>query len=156
MGYEAIIDAADLPMAGAWNWKAQIDYRKDGSIRAVYAYRNSSVKEGAGKSIALHREVLSASPDLDVDHIDSDGLNNRRSNLRFVTKAQNVCNQRRRIDNTSGAKGVTWDKRKCKWRACIKLDGVQRELGRFVSFDDAAAAYATASQKIHGEFGRVS
>lgn len=84
-----------------------------------------------------------AAPDgLDVDHIDGDGLNNQRSNLRVVTRRQNLRNQRRKAANaTSQFLGVCWDRSRQRWIASI--DG--RHIGRFYDEDTAARAYDRAA-----------
>jgi hypothetical protein len=92
---------------------------------------------------------------MEVDHIDGDGLNNTRSNLRVVTKTQNMQNRRINKNNTSGHKGVAWDKESQKWMAYISSHGVRRNLGRFETPEQAAAAYLKGSLELHGEFGRT-
>jgi len=79
-------------------------------------------------------------------------LLNTRANLRIATNAQNQHNSRQRSDNTSGTKGVSWYKRDRKWQAKIKVDRKLYHLGFFSRIEDAAAAYARASQELHGEF----
>jgi len=98
---------------------------------------------------------MDAPSNLEVDHRDCDGLNNRRSNLRLATMVQNMLNQGCRRDNASGFKGVTWDKGRSKWRAQIALNKKRHYLGLFDEPEAAHAAYAEASVKFHGEFGRV-
>lgn len=90
-----------------------------------------------------------------VDHIDGNGLNNRRSNLRLVTNAQNQQNSRMRIDNASGYKGVSLDVRRGRWRACIRIDRKNLHLGMFDTPELAHEAYCEAAIKYHGEFARL-
>ena len=87
-----------------------------------------------------------------VDHIDSDGLNNQRYNLRVCTNAQNVQNQRIMRGGTSRFKGVCWDMVNKKWRAKLGMNGKTFELGRFKVEADAASAYDDAAEKYFGEF----
>lgn len=157
-GYEAIIDAADVPLLAGFNWCAQEDYRKDGTLLAVYAVRAAPAPDGPYRQIKLrmHRVICAAADGLEVDHRDSNGLNNRRCNLRVATKAQNLANQRTRPDNSSGAKGVTFHKATGKWQPQIMVNGSRVYLGLFVSVEEAAAAYAKASAELHGEFGRTA
>jgi hypothetical protein len=147
-GYTAVIDAADAPLVGQYNWCAEVQ------SRAVYARRTdrSGVKQ---RSVLMHRVLMGAPNGLEVDHIDGNGLNNRRDNLRTATKAQNVRNQRTRSDNTSGLKGVSWDGRNSKWKAQIKFNGKRHHLGRHNTPEQAYAAYCAASSRLHGEFGRT-
>jgi AP2 domain/HNH endonuclease len=153
-GYEAIIDAADVPLVNGCNWQAHEKKRGDGSIYTVYAVR---FFEGDGKrtSKRLHR-VLLGDGALHVDHIDGDGLNNRRCNLRAATRSQNMHNQRVRRDNASGFKGVHLDKRTSMWTAQIASGGKRKRLGSYGSPEEAHAAYVLASARLHGEFGRVA
>lgn len=154
-GYEAIIDAADAHLVDGLDWTALVSKRRDGTTRTVYAYRNNYVAPGKSKMALLHRVIMGARDGLQVDHRDGDGLNCKRVNLRIATGSQNNCNQRKGVANTSGCKGVTWDKANQKWRAEIRVDGKRTNLGRHKCLAAAAIAYAKASRALHGEFGRV-
>ena len=148
-GYVAVIDAADVPLVEGFNWCADV------RPSAVYAARGK-MKNGRMKIIRLHR-VLMGDPDgLEIDHVDGNGLNNTRANLRTAIHSENLRNQNVRINNASGFKGVSWDKSRCKWQAHIGLDFKRISLGRFETKEEAAAAYAKASAAMHGEFGRAS
>jgi len=149
-GYEAVIEVADVPLVDAWNWYANVRYRRDGTIRTIYAARKTT-----NKHLFLHRIILSPRDGVDVDHIDGSGLNNRRTNLRHATKRQNQHNSTKRCDNTSGFKGVSLCAVGGNWRARIKINGKEMSLGCFDTPEEAAAAYAEASAKYHGEFGRT-
>lgn len=89
-----------------------------------------------------------------IDHIDGNFHNNRFGNLRLATKGQNQCNQKVRIDNTSGAKGVIWDENRSKWRAQIQVKGKRLFLGRYKTKEEASTAYQKAALKHHGNFAR--
>lgn len=89
-----------------------------------------------------------------IDHQNGIGSDNRWTNLRSCNQSQNAANARRRVDNTSGAKGV-W-RHKGLWRARLKADGQIRYLGLFRTRDEAAAAYAEAAKLHCGEFVRLS
>lgn len=91
-----------------------------------------------------------------VDHIDGDKTNNRISNLRLATTSQNVHSQRIRRNNTSGYKGVTFNRSANKWVAQIKINRKQKYLGLFTSPIDAHSAYSHAAKKYFGEFARTS
>jgi hypothetical protein len=155
LGYTAVIDAEDLHIVEGWNWAAQPNRRKDGTVLSVYAARQRVLPDGRNRWLLLHRAILNPDDHLCCDHIDGDGLNNRRSNLRIVTKAQNNINRRRRVTNTSGVKGVSYDKQSGKWAANIGINGKNHWLGRFDTKELAAAAYAEASARLHKEFGRL-
>lgn len=93
----------------------------------------------------------------EVDHIDNNGpkTDNRICNLRAATKSQNRYNVGIRSDNTSGFKGVSFDNTAKKYRARIYIDGKETFLGNYHTPEEAAAAYAEASEKYHGEYGRL-
>lgn len=152
-GYVAIIDAADAPLVDGVNWAAWVARKRDGSIRSVYAIRTCAHSNPT--SIYLHRVIMGEPSHLDVDHIDGDGLNNRRANLRLATTAQNQHNSRLAIDNTSGFKGVYWSADKRKWRARISDKGHRHHLGFFGCPTAAAISYVKASAALHGQFGRI-
>lgn len=147
-GYEAIIDAEDVPLVDGCNWFALV------KPNTVYAVRSKHFG-GERRASKMHRVLLACAPGLEVDHADGNGLNNRRDNLRPATIPQNRRNAKMRSDNSSGKKGVNWDAQARKWRARIMVDGKSRFLGVFRDLDDAAKAYAKASAELHGLFGRI-
>jgi hypothetical protein len=156
-GYEAIIDADDAHLAEGFIWFASVKLKSDGTISSVYACRETSRRNGAlRKSVFLHRVIAETPDGFQTDHIDGNGLNNRRANLRLATPAQNQHNQRTSIRNTSGVKGVCWDKRIEKWKAQITINGMRKWLGNYDSIDAAANSYAEASANLHPRFGRLS
>lgn len=90
--------------------------------------------------------------ELQVDHINHNGLDNRRANLRNVTRIQNQRNQLPQIGGTSQYKGVCWDKANRKWMAQFTIRGRRYYLGRFISEIEAGKAYDRAARKHFGEF----
>lgn len=87
-----------------------------------------------------------------IDHINGNGLDNRRSNLREATNSQNQCNRGRPKTNKSGYKGVSWSKDKNKWQATIYKNGKQFNLGRSKNIKNVVLAYRLAARELHGEF----
>jgi hypothetical protein len=87
-----------------------------------------------------------------VDHINGDGLDNQRCNLRLATHSENLRNRGYTKKNTSRYKGVTWYKPYKKWRAQIKTDHKMKNLGYFDIPEEAAEAYNEAAKKYHGSF----
>lgn len=90
-----------------------------------------------------------------IDHIDGNPLNNMPENMRPASKSENACNIGITNQNTSGHKGVTYNKRRGKWCASIKKNGVKTDLGFFDDVNEAGAAYAAAAPEHHGEFART-
>ena len=90
-----------------------------------------------------------------IDHRDGNSLNNRWSNLRLATLSQNNANRRRPRHNTSGFKGVSFDRQNGKWSATICREGHKTYLGRFETPQAAHKAYVKAARKLFGEFVRT-
>lgn len=146
-GCEAIIDVSDVGLVSEFNWYT----RK--SRKTMYAAKNIY---GSRSSIGLHRFLLGDPKGLEVDHIDMNGLNNRRENLRVATRKQNAANTKTPKNNTSGYKGVSWSNGAKKWAAQICVDGKNIKLGTFSDPKDAYLAYCDAVCRYRGEFGRTS
>lgn len=142
----AVVDPVDYEYLSQWSWHRQSrDYAARWDVRRlVYMHQVVAIRSGHQVS------------GMEVDHVDLDHLNNRRGNLRVTTRAQNAKNQGLLSNNTSGYKGVSWDKRRGKWRVHIDSDGVQYDLGRFEGKVEAARAYNRAALKYHGEFARLN
>lgn len=108
-------------------------------------------------NLPLHRFIMNAVDGEFVDHREpSATLDNRKSNLRKCTKAENTRNQRMHRDNRSGFKGVTFCKKTGRWRALICANYKVHHLGRFDTPELAHAAYCKAADDLHGEFARTS
>lgn len=102
----------------------------------------------------MHREIVGTPEGMDTDHINGDKLDNRRSNLRICTHAQNGANRGPQKNGSSGYKGVSYHCK--KWRVQICINGKTKRLGGFNSLLDAAKAYDKAARKYHGEFARTN
>jgi hypothetical protein len=135
-GKYATVDIADYAMLMQWNWQAACN-------RSIwYAVRTVDTNV-----LGMHSFLLGTKK---VDHQDHDGLNNRRSNLRPATSAQNSRNAKLRRDSTTGFKGVTVDRGKSRSR--ITVDGSTISLGYYSEPEMAARAYDEAAKNLHGEF----
>lgn len=150
-GYVALIDAADVPLVDGVCWQALV------GPKTVYAMRMGPRPQRKG--ILMHRVLMGDPEGLEIDHIDGNGLNNRRrgkaKNLRIASQAENRQNSCIRRHNTSGLKGVSFHKPLGKWRAQIAKDGKNMHIGLFGCITAAHLAYAKASAKLHGEYGRL-
>ena len=88
-----------------------------------------------------------------IDHIDGDKANNKINNLRLASNAQNCMNRvNLSINNTSGVRGVCWDKFYKKWRGVIMINGEQKHLGYFINIEDAIKVRKEAEIKYFGDF----
>lgn len=105
-----------------------------------------------GTTEYLHRDVVSARGAVIVDHVNRDGLDNRRVNLRLTNKQGNSANRGLQKNNTSGFRGVRKQSRANTWTAEIQVDGCRRYLGSFRTAAEAAHAYDAAAAEAFGEF----
>ena len=148
-GMFALVDEADFAWLNQWNWCAKEGWN------TFYAKR----KDGAGRIVDMHRVIaglVAAERSLKTDHRNGNGLDNRRRNLRTCTNAENGQNQRKHCDNTSGFKGVSFDKSRCLWAARVRVAGVDRHLGRFATAIAAARAYDAAAARFHGSVAKLN
>lgn len=134
---------------------SQVRWFADRKANHTYAARyNCQVKPK--KWVMMHRLLIQAPDDMQVDHIDGNGLNNKRANLRLVTMAENAQNARLRKDNKCGFRGVHYDTHIRWWRARIGYGGKFFHLGIFHSAEEAAQAYDDAARTFHGEYARLN
>lgn len=103
---------------------------------------------------AIHHGIDYTSLPALIDHIDCNALNNRPDNLRAASPRQSQYNKRISINNTLGAKGIAVCDTTGKWRAQIRVNDVNTQLGTFETKEEAAAAYRGAAMVLHGEFFR--
>lgn len=112
-----------------------------------YAMRSKNMPDDRRKTVSMHREILGTRLDQEVDHINRNRLDNRRSNLRVLGHSANLHN--RGAYGSSGVAGVSWDKRKKKWRAEIGRNGKRAWLGYHDTKAAAEREYRLASAKIY-------
>ena len=148
-GKEALVDDQDYDHLMQWKWFFSGGYAR----RSTYPY-------GRGRPIqvAMHKEV-SQRKGLrckEVDHIDRNGLNNTRGNLRPATRRQQAMNRGLRKDDTSGYKGVCWHQKTGKWAASIMHNGRREHMATFVDPKRAAAAYNERALEYFGEFAQLN
>lgn len=138
-GMVALVDDADsAAVLAASSWYASLC---DGKWYARHW--------AGGRAESMHTFLMGVAQ---VDHVNGDGLDNRRANLRPATSSQNSANRMRGSNNVSGFKGVGIY-RNGRWRACIGRERRQIHLGYFDTAQEAARAYDVAARDLYGEFG---
>lgn len=137
-GLFALVDEADFETVNQHKW-----FASKGS-RTFYAARNV-VLDGRRTVVRMHQVLLGMPKDVDIDHVNGDGLDNRRANLRTTSRSQNNFNQHRKQRGCSSKyRGVTWSRYHGKWQAQIKAHGKYKLIGRFDDELEAALAYDAA------------
>jgi hypothetical protein len=121
-----------------------------------YAQRHTSLQIGKRKTILMHRQIMNTPDGLETDHINGNGLDNRKENLRICTKNQNQMNRRLPCNNQSGYKGVSWYSRDGRWRAQIKLNSHLTFIGTYETAMEAARAYDEKAKEYFGEFAKLN
>ncbi len=158
-GKFAVVDEADYANVSRWNWCTLIVHHpRRGPPRDIYyAMRKPSVEEqqrtGKRGPVLLHRYLMQAKADEEIDHENGDGLDNRRQNLRKASRAENGRNSGARL-GSSKFKGVS--RSQDRWRAYIKVNYKFRHLGYFDIEEEAARAYDQAARELHGKFACVN
>lgn len=148
-GYVALVDDEDFERASQYKWHAQA------GRNTTYASRDVTIN-GAKKSVYLHRFVLSVPAGVAVDHIDRNGLNCQKYNLRSCSNSQNSYNQGVSPKNTSGYRGVSWNKRLGKWHAYVSAKGKRRHVGFYDTPEDAAGMRDVYAGALHGKFAYLN
>ncbi|KWN80831.1 hypothetical protein WM24_23635 [Burkholderia ubonensis] len=145
-GKVALLDAEDLALVMDVTWFCNSGGYMQGRKRV----------DGQRKTILMHREVMRLMPGDKrvVDHINGNRSDNRKSNLRICTNAENQRNRGKNKNNTSGFKGVTFHKFSRLWKAMIKVDGKDIFLGYYRTPEEAHEAYCSGAEKYHGRFAK--
>ena len=139
-GLKAKVDAQDFDYLSKWKWCATV------KRNVIYAVRNTPKKIGKRTPpgiVYMHRAILrlESGNGIIVDHVNGDGLDNRRANLRLSSKRDNAINSKLRSDNTSGHRGVSFRRDIGKWRAYSFDGGRQVTIGNFCTKLEAELAY---------------
>lgn len=150
-GQVTLVDDADFEWLNQWTWHAHI---AKGSAK-YYACRFPSRKLGPRKMIHMAALIMGESVGL-PDHINGNGLDNQRHNLRLATHSQNGMNSKVASNNTSGFKGVHWCKPKNCWAMQIQCGDVQYRKSGFLNAEEAGRHYDTKARELAGEFARLN
>ena len=133
----------------------RVQHLRWGRHEAGYVY-NMLGARGNRTNTYIHNIILPPTDGIEIDHINGDGLDNRKVNLRLVTHAQNQMNRRKKAEATSIYKGVYWHSGSQIWCAKIGKDSKQTHLGSFVLELDAMKAYNKAALKLFGEYAKLN
>jgi hypothetical protein len=117
-----------------------------------YGYIVTKGPETNNKTLFMHRLIMNAQENEDVDHIKHKKYDNRKSELRKVTDSQNLMNQELSIINTSGYKGISWSKSVQKWHVYINKDKKRYHLGHYEDINNAITARKQAEEKLFGKY----
>lgn len=136
----ALVDDADQKELSRFKWYASWDKTTGG----YYAMRRENLQDGRNVTVYMHRQILGAQPGGtdQVDHKNHNTLDNRRDNLRIVTRSQNQWNQK-------SPKGYSWDKCNGKYKASISFHRHAKPLGYFDTPEEAHTAYVQAKEMYH-------
>jgi hypothetical protein len=146
-GYEAIIDAADAPLVGQYNWQVHVNPR----AKTQYAVRGVWV-DGRTTTQKMHRLIMGEPDGMFIDHVNQSGLDNRKSNLRLCSAAENQWNTGVSARNKSGFRGVDFHELTQKWQARVTKNGKRQYIGCFDTQAEAVLAHQQAAMQLHGEF----
>lgn len=149
-GHNAVVDAYDYEWLNQWNWYTMTP---DG---IPYAFRHARI-DSIRTTVLMHRLILGCTiREEEGDHRNHDTLDNRRSNLRKCTSAENKWNIRISSQNKSGFKGVSFDRTRGKWAAKISFHNKTVNIGRFDVIEEAVAAYDAKARELFGEFAHTN
>ena len=133
---EAIVDDEDFEKVSQWKW----------------SYHHSGYVVRGKPQVSLHRLVMGAKKRQYIDHVNGNKLDNRKSNLRFCTLAQNQYNK---LGTRNIPKGMWWRESRNAWIVRIQADGKRHWVGYFKEYDEALVARNEALKRLHGEFAKI-
>lgn len=155
-GEEFYFDLEDYDKIKNYCWciRHSANKHSDGTVDRdiLKVLTNTYNDDGSRKTILLHQLILETDDNHVPDHIDGNGLDNRKSNLRITTMSQNAMNRKLAHNNTSNVTGVDYVKAFGKWRARLRVNGETHYLGYYVNKEDAVKARKEAEEKYFGEF----
>ncbi len=151
-GKFAIVDPDDYGRLSKYKWHVTKN------TNTFYAKRNPRVgRKVKAPSIYMHRQIINVPAGFVIDHINHNGLDNRKTNLRLATRAQNNRHTKKPKNKChSNYKGLYWHRRDRVWHVRITANGITRHVGYFKDEIEAAKAYDRAAKKYHGRFAALN
>lgn len=147
-GYVALVDDADYEWLHQWKWQALINQRPN--VTHVYAIR-STKRDGRRRQVMMHREILPPPPGMLIDHINFNGLDNQRTNLRICSPSQNTV-RKRLIQNLYGMRGIQYRGGPLPWVGYVMKDGRNRYTAHLPTPEAARDARDALARELYGEF----
>lgn len=141
--HEVLVDDEDYEFVKKWKWCVM-----KGSTNSGFYVMRKDCSTAKYKNVWLHRELMKPQTGEVVDHINRNPLDNRKENLRIVNRKKNMENQKLSRKNTSGVKGVYWNKQASKWQAYIRHNQKQINLGVYNTIEEAAQARKNKEQEL--------
>lgn len=154
----ALIDEVDFERVNQFKWSALHTRNTWYAVRSIHGHPPGRTASGRLKKtmVYMHREILGVAESMLVDHIDRNGLNNVRSNIRAAGYSDNNANHKLRSDNRSGYTGVFWHGHVSAWWAYVNVKGTRHTAGYFATAMEAARARDALARVLHGEFARLN
>jgi hypothetical protein len=143
-GKYALVDNEDYEKLSKYKWYSQKN-------RLTWYTTRWIKKDGKWKQIQMHRQIMKTPKGMVTDHIDHNGLNNQKKNLRICTVQQNNCNNLQKAGK-SGVRGVYWYKRYNNWHVQITINGKRTHIGYYDDINEAAKEWNRVAKKYNGEF----
>jgi hypothetical protein len=144
----ALVDDEDYPKVSKHKWFVIQRGKSEHACRTV-------IENGNKRTEYLHRALLNPNSNEVVDHINGNGLDNQKANLRLCTKQQNSWNSDKNTKNVSGYKGVSFEKTTGKWRVRIRKDGKSYSYGLYEQAEEASKVYLEKAQELFGQYARI-
>ena len=145
-GFFAKVDDEDFERLSKFKWQVNNPSK---SKHITYAKRTD--RTNGSKSVSMHREIMRPPEDMDVDHIDGNGLNNQKCNLRLASPFQ-TCQNRKNRNHATPYKGVSFNRGDRKFQVSITVNGKRKHLGLFCDAKEAAVVYDREALLHFGEF----
>lgn len=156
-GYFAKVDDEDYEELARYRWFVSRD--KDRKVEYLRVCRNQSLGYGKRTTKVMSRILMKATKGMFVDHINGDPLDNQKSNLRVCSVGENCQNRRTNYNSESGYRGVVrnwYGESKNLWVAQIYLNKKKKQIGSFVTKEEAAVAYNNYAIKLYGKFAKLN
>lgn len=152
---EILLDDDVYDIISKYKWSVAKDHNTFYATRQIELPRIG--KKRNRKRLIMHRVILGLEdPKIMVDHIDRNGLNNQRNNIRICNQSQNMGNSSKRKGSTSKYYGVCWVERKKKWAAYLQTNRKSNNIGFYNSEEDAAKARDLVAKEKYGEFAALN